>query len=180
MKRRKRKTTKAPVEKRKKKPVVPNKTKVTSPVKNESGLTPMQEKFCQEYLIHLNATKAAESAGYSKRTAAEQGSRMLRKPAIQSRLNAMMQQTAEMNKITVEKVLQDLELTRIRALAGRAYGVAAKCSQLQGSYLSMFKESVSVDIDNSEMRTRQQRLLDTLERLAAGPRMRKPKKIKTG
>ena len=40
-------------------------------------LTPKQEAFVQEYLIDLNATQAAIRAGYSEKTANEQGSRLL-------------------------------------------------------------------------------------------------------
>lgn len=36
-------------------------------------LTPKQERFCEEYLIDLNATQAAIRAGYSANTAREQG-----------------------------------------------------------------------------------------------------------
>ena len=37
------------------------------------SLTPKQARFVQEYLIDLNATQAAIRAGYSKKTANEQG-----------------------------------------------------------------------------------------------------------
>ncbi|MGL4640508.1 MAG: terminase small subunit [Shewanella sp.] len=40
-------------------------------------MTPKQEAFIQEYLIDLNATQAATRAGYSARTANEQGARLL-------------------------------------------------------------------------------------------------------
>jgi phage terminase small subunit len=38
------------------------------------GLTPKQERFVHEYLVEVNATKAAIRAGYSKKTAQEQSS----------------------------------------------------------------------------------------------------------
>ena len=40
-------------------------------------MTPKQKMFCDEYLIDLNATQAAIRAGYSKKTATEQGARLL-------------------------------------------------------------------------------------------------------
>jgi phage terminase small subunit len=42
-----------------------------------SGLTPKQEAFVVEYLRDLNATQAAIRAGYSRRTAKQQGARLL-------------------------------------------------------------------------------------------------------
>lgn len=40
-------------------------------------LTDKQQRFCDEYLIDLNATQAAIRAGYSEKTAKEQGARLL-------------------------------------------------------------------------------------------------------
>ena len=41
------------------------------------GLTPKQERFVAEYLVDLNATQAAIRTGYSKKTAEQQGPRLL-------------------------------------------------------------------------------------------------------
>lgn len=45
-------------------------------------LTAKQERFCEEYLIDLNATQAAIRAGYSENTAQKIGSENLSKPVI--------------------------------------------------------------------------------------------------
>lgn len=47
-----------------------------------ASLTAKQIRFVEAYLINLNATAAAISAGYSRRSAAEQGYHLLSKPAI--------------------------------------------------------------------------------------------------
>ena len=44
-----------------------------------SGITEKQKRFVEEYLIDLNATQAAIRAGYSPKTAQEQGSQNLSK-----------------------------------------------------------------------------------------------------
>lgn len=41
------------------------------------ALTAKQERFVEEYLVDLNATQAAIRAGYSPKTAEQQGSRLL-------------------------------------------------------------------------------------------------------
>ncbi|HEX2334937.1 MAG TPA: terminase small subunit [Hyphomicrobiaceae bacterium] len=44
----------------------------------DKALTPKKQKrFCQEYLVDLNATGAARWAGYSAKTAHGQGPRLL-------------------------------------------------------------------------------------------------------
>jgi phage terminase small subunit len=48
-----------------------------------------QEKFCQSYLINKNATKSAVAAGYSEKSAHNQGYRLLQEPAIQRRLEEL-------------------------------------------------------------------------------------------
>jgi len=48
-----------------------------------------QEKFCQAYLISRNATSAAKEAGYSERSAYNQGYELLKKPEIQQRLEEL-------------------------------------------------------------------------------------------
>jgi len=45
-------------------------------------LTKKQERFCDEYLVDLNATQAAQRAEYSKKTAYSQGQRMFWRPPI--------------------------------------------------------------------------------------------------
>ena len=42
------------------------------------ALNDKQQRFCDEYLIDLNATQAAIRAGYSKKTAYSQGQRLLK------------------------------------------------------------------------------------------------------
>ena len=53
-------------------------------------LTAKQQRFCDEYLIDLNATQAAIRAGYSEKTATEQGSRLLTNVKVQEYLHIRM------------------------------------------------------------------------------------------
>ena len=47
------------------------------------ALTDKQKRFCEEYLIDLNATQAAIRAGYSPKTAEQTASRLLRNVNVQ-------------------------------------------------------------------------------------------------
>jgi phage terminase small subunit len=53
-------------------------------------MTDKQMRFCDEYLIDLNATQAAVRAGYSKRTANRIGTENLSKPVIKEYIAARM------------------------------------------------------------------------------------------
>ena len=53
----------------------------------KTELTPQQEQFAVEYATNGgNATEAAKTAGYSERTAAQQGHRLSRLPHVQQRI----------------------------------------------------------------------------------------------
>ena len=65
-----------------------------------------QEKFCQEYIVDLNQTQAAIRAGYSKKTADVQASRLLTNVKIQARIQELMQKREQRTEITADKVLQ--------------------------------------------------------------------------
>ena len=47
------------------------------------------EKFCQNYILHRNATRAAKDAGYSQVSAHNTGSRLLQDTAIQERIEEL-------------------------------------------------------------------------------------------
>lgn len=55
-------------------------------------LTAKQKRFCDEYLIDLNATQAAIRAGYSKKTARAIANENLTKPAIKEYINQRMEE----------------------------------------------------------------------------------------
>jgi phage terminase small subunit len=73
----------------------------------ENKLTAKQQKFVDEYLIDLNATQAAIRAGYSDKTAQEQGSRLLSNVMVQAEIEAKRKRLEVKTEITAEKVLQE-------------------------------------------------------------------------
>lgn len=56
----------------------------------ENKMTEKQKRFCDEYLIDLNATQAAIRAGYSKKTAYSIGEENLKKPDLKSYIEKRM------------------------------------------------------------------------------------------
>jgi len=70
-------------------------------------LTAKQEKFCNEYLIDLNATQAAIRAGYSQKTAQVIGAENLTKPIISQYIQKQRQKTAEKAEITRDKIVNE-------------------------------------------------------------------------
>ena len=78
-------------------------------IEEMAKLTDKQEKFCYEYVLHLNATKAAINAGYSEKTAFIIGSENLRKPYIKERIRYMQDNLAETAQLSALRVLKEHE-----------------------------------------------------------------------
>jgi phage terminase small subunit len=71
-------------------------------------MTNKQKRFCDEYLIDLNATQAAIRAGYSVKSAADMGSENLRKPQIRARIGKAMAVQSKRTGVTTDRVVREL------------------------------------------------------------------------
>lgn len=90
--------------------------------KEVSGLRPKQKRFCDEYLIDLNATQAAIRAGYSPNTAYSIGNENLSKPEIQGYIK---QRLAEKDDALIAKQDEVLKyLTRVMRRQEPEYATA--------------------------------------------------------
>lgn len=69
-----------------------------------------QKRFVAEYLKNPNATKAAQRAGYSKKTAYSIGQKLLKKVEIKAAVDAGHARVAGKLEISAERVLAELAL----------------------------------------------------------------------
>ena len=72
------------------------------------ALTGKQERFVAEYLIDLSATQAAIRAGYSEKTAGQQGFALLKKVEIQSAISEAKAKRDKRTGITQDRVVAEL------------------------------------------------------------------------
>ena len=72
------------------------------------ALTEKQKRFVEEYLIDLNATQAAIRAGYSPKTANEQGARLLVNVSIQKAISRAMTARSNRTNISQDRVVNEL------------------------------------------------------------------------
>lgn len=72
------------------------------------ALSPKQNQFVSEYLVDLNATKAALRAGYSEKTAAQIGYKLLQRPDVQEAIQDARNAQEVRTQITSDKVLREL------------------------------------------------------------------------
>lgn len=70
-------------------------------------LTDKQQRFVEEYLVDSNATQAAIRAGYSKKTANEQGTQNLAKLSIKAAIEEAQKEVSDKLGITQERVAKE-------------------------------------------------------------------------
>lgn len=72
------------------------------------SLTDKQQRFVDEYLIDLNATQAAIRAGYSTKTATEQGSRLLSNVKVRACIDEKMAELSRRTGVNQERIIREL------------------------------------------------------------------------
>jgi len=82
-----------------------------SGVLDAAGLSPIQKRFCDEFLVDFNAKAAYERAGYRARgdSAAACAARLLARPAVSDYLKTRQRQLAEASNLTLERLVQELK-----------------------------------------------------------------------
>jgi phage terminase small subunit len=109
---------------------------------------PRHEQFAQAIAKGVNQTTAAKLAGYSERTACEQGSRLVRNAQIAARIQELRERGTEqaINEVAVSKEWVIRKLVGIvEKTTGEAHyapTAANKSLELLGKEIGMFKEDM--------------------------------------
>lgn len=73
-----------------------------------SGTTEKQKRFCEEYLIDLNATQAAIRSGYSQKSAYTVGQKLTKKDEVKSYIAEMTERLRAENVAEAQEVMRYL------------------------------------------------------------------------
>lgn len=124
-------------------------------------MTAKQKRFCNEYLIDTNATQAAIRAGYSKKTANEQGARLLANASIKTYIEeqaAKIQNKAVADaeetmryltsvlrgEVTDEILRLDGEGVQVKDQISAATKERLKAAELLGKRYGLFSDKVNI------------------------------------
>lgn len=88
-------------------------------------LTPMQERFCHEYIKDLNATQAAIRAGYKAATAYSAGPRLLDYVGVHSLIEKLKADHKSRLKMSADEVLEEIAKLA-RSNVKRVFGEGGK------------------------------------------------------
>jgi phage terminase small subunit len=102
-------------------------------------LTARQQRFVQEYVLDLNATQAALRAGYSKKRARQEGSRLLSRPEVQAALLDAQRTRAARLELEAESVLRRLMEEADFRGEGSTHAGRVRALELLGKHLGIFE-----------------------------------------
>ena len=134
----------------------------TSDAESKPNLTAKQRLFISEYMVDMNASKAAIRAGYSEDTAAQIGYENLRKPEIEREIESLMEQRAQRLSVTADYVVSAIRETIERSRQAAPVFVRGKLvegvfqfdasavlkgAELLGKHLKLFTEKPEDDED---------------------------------
>ena len=106
------------------------------------NLTPKQQRFVDEYLIDLNATQAAIRAGYSPKTANEQGARLLVNVSISAAIKEAQQERQKRTLVTQDDVIRGLLTEAEWQGEGSSHSARVSAWAHLGKHLNMFTDKI--------------------------------------
>ena len=97
-------------------------------------MTPKQKRFCGEYMIDLNGTKAAIRAGYSHKSANRAASNLLSKIDIQTEIQTLREAQEKRTQINADWVLNQLRDLALNACDSVKVSALDKIAKHLGMY----------------------------------------------
>lgn len=124
-------------------------------------MTARQERFCQEFAKTGNATLSAMNAGYSEKTANEQGSRLLANDSIQQRIRELQGEIKNQN-IMDAREMQEMLTSIIRQESQEEVIVVEGCGEGYSEAVTKTKTPSQSDrIKAIQLLARMQGVLDS-------------------
>ena len=105
-------------------------------------LTPKQQRFVDEYLIDLNATQAAIRAGYSPKTAEQQGFQLLKKTSVSEAIEQAQKERQKRTLVTQDDVIRGLLTEAEWQGEGSSHSARVSAWAHLGKHLNMFTDKI--------------------------------------
>ena len=105
-------------------------------------LTPKQQRFVDEYIIDLNATQSAIRAGYSPKTAEQQGFQLLKKTSVSEAIEQAQQERQKRTLVTQDDVIRGLLTEAEWQGEGSSHSARVSAWAHLGKHLNMFTDKI--------------------------------------
>lgn len=132
-------------------PVIPSDIKESDLAPVEDGITPFekldarQQRFIDEYMVDFNNTNAAIRAGYSPRTANQQGARLFADVCIHAHIDRRLAEASKRTGLNADRV--------VRELARISFANPAKVIAADGSIVADASEDDLAAIQSIKVKT---------------------------
>jgi len=130
-------------------------------------LNSKQENFAQAYVLHRNATEAAKAAGYSDKSAANQGYRLLQNEEIVERIEDLSKEL-ETNINVIEEIENQYTFAKANGHGNSALKALELLSRIKGAptedALKINQESLETEIAKNIDILGEEQFLKILER----------------
>lgn len=113
-------------------------------------MTPRQLRFVDEYLVDLNATKAAIRAGYSEKTAHSQGPRLLENVEVRDAISRAQVERAKDVKVESYEILRELKRIALVDI-GRAFDAEGNLLPLKDMPEDVRRAIAGIDIEEMKV-----------------------------
>ncbi|MDR1754851.1 MAG: terminase small subunit [Eubacterium sp.] len=110
-------------------------------------MTERQKRFCYEYLVDLNPTKAAVNAGYSEKYSGQTGCRLLKNPEVQKFLEDLLKNEDKRNEVLVNRVVSELAVIAFSKMEDIKNSEKLKALEMLGKHFRIFVSSFKEEND---------------------------------
>ena len=110
------------------------------------GLTEKQRRFCSEYPIDLNGTRAAIRAGYSPNGAEVTGHRLLRNTKVAAQIDKALQERVERTELSADEVIEGLRREANYRGDGASHSARVQALSWLGRHKAMFLDRSQVEV----------------------------------
>jgi len=110
-------------------------------------LNEKQEKFCQAYVLHRNATEAARAAGYAAASANNQGYRLLQSDEVTERIYEL-EQELETNVDVIEEIESQYTYAKTNGHTNSAIKALELLSRIRGA-----NSDININMDEETLET---------------------------
>jgi phage terminase small subunit len=114
------------------------------------SLSTLQKRFCEEYLVDLNATQATIRAGYQTKWPSRVGSQLLRTPTIKMAIESLIAERNKSSYVGKDEVLKGILRAIQKAEAKDKTGDMLRGYELLAKHLGMFIDRTEISGPDGE------------------------------
>jgi phage terminase small subunit len=123
------------------------------------ALTERERRFCEEYLVDLNATQAVMRAGYDTKYPNRIAFQLMENPAIRIAIDALRAERMKVTDVTKDYVLQQIMKTIRNAEADGNHNAVLRGAELLAKHLGMFVDRTEISgPDGKEIEIKQKQV----------------------